>query len=307
MADKVVPWFHELRDGNRSFLDTRRERADLGKIFRRVWLVFVRNLGHYADLLEPLKFNPDFKFQEYYMIITFTIFLFEETGGVVYDDREIFEKVMLLSFIDQIVDHPEMGISVAYGIGFYVFRGVKCGGVPPALESDVEHVKNIIDRSPYKSELFKYMTNLGKIEKKLAACKSSAEYRDHRLHSNCQMLWDMFDWGSPEIVFAINCAGVITDDLLDLVKDTAFGKVYLDPDNTEVYISVAVDCVRIFNRWIPYDLAPYLPFYAAILRAVAVFSFERPDEFPVVLRGSRVCIFSFLVLGVCVFSFRLPQ
>lgn len=300
MADKVVPWFHGLRDnpvGKTPVRETRRDRADFGKIIKRMWLVFVRNLEHYAEVLEPLEYNPDLKFQEYYTIIAFTMFLFEETGGIVYDDREIIEKAMLLSFIDQIVDHPEMGISVAYGIGIYVFRGVKCGGVPPALEADVEHVKKIVERSPHKSELFAYMMRLGKIEKKLASCKTSEEYRDHRLHSNCQMLWDMFEWGSPEVVFALNCAGVITDDLLDLVKDMEFGRVYLDPDNTEAYISAAADCVRIFNRWIPYDLSPYIPFYTAILRAIAVFSFERPDELPAVLRGARVRLYSFFVLG----------
>lgn len=303
MANQVVQWFHELRDNpllNRPSEEAPRERIVLSRVFRRLWLVFVRNLDHYRDVLEPLKYNPDFKFQEYYAIITFTIFLFEETGGVVYEDRELIEKIMLLSFIDQIVDTPEMGISVAYRIGFYVFGGVKCGNIPPALEKDVEHVRKILGNSQYKKDLFAYMMKLGKIEKKLDACTTNCEYRDHRLHSNCLMLWDMFDWGSPELVFALNCAGVITDDFLDLVKDMTCRRVYIEPENTEMYISIAQDCTRIFNCWVPYDISPYLPMYAAFLRSVALFSFERPEDFALVVRGARIRLFAIITLAVSV-------
>lgn len=288
MSEKVVDWFRRL-EKNRVDPPARaapRPRVKLSAVVRRYWRIFAENLGLYEEILRPMRHNPEMKFEQYYAIIVMTVFIFEETGGIVYDVRGAVLKALLLSFVDQIVDCPEMGIRVAFDVGFYIFRDVKCD-VPELIAADVEHVRRAVRGSPYKAELFKYMMDLGKIEKRIEKCRTIEDYRDLRLHSNCQMIWDMFDWGSPEIVFALNCAGVITDDVMDMATDA---KVYITRDNLDGYIAAVHACLHVVNSHLAYDISPYFKLYTVFLKSVATLAIASPADIARVTRGARVFV-----------------
>lgn len=291
MADKVFEWFRILDEPVKP---NGKPVVRVSQIVLRYRNVFRRNLHNYYDILEPLAFNPDAKYEMYYALFTFAIFLFEETGGIMYDEETVLCKAMLLAFIDQLVDDKRFGLKTAVQVGMYVFKGTPCK-IPGELQTDVAHVKTLLAGRSNKDELYRYMIGLGDIERKLFTCQTIEEYTSLRMQSNCLMLWDMFDWKDSETVYALSCAGVISDDFLDLCVDE---KVYITKQNIEHYISKAVKCCAVFNGKLEYDMFPYFPLFRTTLRALGTYSLDNPVDAADVFVGIKRWFISCLILGI---------
>lgn len=284
MSEKVVGWFHNLDEPVKS---NGKPVVKFSEVVMRYRDVFMRNLHNYYDILEPLTYNPEAKYEMYYVLFTFAIFLYEEMGGILYDEDVVLCKAMLLAFIDQLVDDKRFGLRTAFQIGMYVFKGVPCK-VPPVLKTDVDHVKTLLDGNPNRQELYQYMMGLGDIENELYKCRTIDDYTRLRMQSNCKMLWDMFDWGDSETVYALSCAGLVCDDFLDMCVDD---KVYITKENMDHYITKSLRCCAVVNRKLAYDMYPYFPMYGTSLRALGVYSLDNPVDTPNVFVGvKRWCL-----------------
>lgn len=290
MAEHVVAWFDRI-PGAAAPEPRPRPPARFADVLYRFSRVFSRNLPRYTLAFEPMRHDPGLKYEQYFALFTLAIFLYEEMDGVCYDEDQVLEKALLLAFIDTVVDDPGMGLDVAFRVGFFVFRGVPCD-LPLEIERDVEHVRRVVDASRDKEALFRYMIELGEIEKRLWGCPRS-DYPALRLVSNCQMLLGMFEWSDPEAAYALSCAGVVSDDVLDLATDET---TYLTPENLDAYVGKAAACLHEIDSRLAYDTRPYIPLYAAGLRVLARAALEAPDDARIAFVGARRLAASLAVL-----------
>lgn len=263
-------------------------------MFSRFARVFAENLPHYDSMLRPMRYNPGLKYEEYYFFSVFTMFLYKETGGIIYDSDKAILQGMLVAFIDQIVDDPGMGFEIAYRVGMYVFRGVACE-VPPEIRKDAEHVRSVLKSSRHTEELFRYMVGLGEIEKSVIRCKRDSDFFELRIQSQCKTLWGMCEWDRSETVYALACASVILDDVLDLATDE---RVYISKDNLGHYASKFVACLGSFNKSLAYDMGEYFDLFGCIVRLLARLSLENPRDVSRALGGARVLALSLFVLAL---------
>lgn len=287
MAENVVAWFDRITpravpDHQVRGPDPSRPRVRFADVLTRYARVFARNLPRYNLMFAPMRHGPGNKYEEYYAMFTLTIFIYEEIGGVCYDEDRVLEKALLLAFIDLIVDDPRMGIETAFRVGFHVFRGAPCE-VPAEIREDTDHVRRVVSASSDKEGLFRYMIELGEVEKRLSAC-ASGDYRDLRLVSNCKMLLGMFEWPDPEPVYALNCAGVVTDDVLDLATDET---TYITAANLDACVDKAAASLEALNAHLPYDAEEYIPLYATGLRIIARAALESPGDASLAFSGAR--------------------
>ena len=230
--------------------------------------------------------------ESYYFYTTLMLVLFELTGGIVYDEETTYIKNVLIAFIDQIVDDPNMGLRDAFHAFFYIF-GKKGIQQPRILHEDCNSIKKLIEKSEGRQEVYQFLYRLGEIEKKISECRTKEEFLNFRLESNCEMMWNFCDWKDADTVYSISCIATITDDIIDLEEDE---HLYINEENLDFHISKLKMCLEIFNQKMEYDCSDYIPLIVTAFKSLALYTWKEKGNSNRVFSGLRRFALSFIVL-----------
>lgn len=299
MSSNVSLWLKSIGTFKEGVCDNL-PTVECKNILQDIIILINKNLRYYEVIFEPLINNPHLKNQVYFLCTTITIFINQQTGGDISNEADSYIRTMLVSFIDIIVDNPEYGIDIAYGVGLYIFKGVKFD-IPENLKHDTEHVKSIIDSVENKGELLSYMLSLGEIEKKISRCRDLDEYIDLRLHSNCVTGLDLCNWVDDSVAYSICTMGAIIDDILDMSTDPV---VYITEDNLDYYLDKIRSCIQIWGIRAGYNMDPYSKIIVIILKAIAKFTFEDREGILEATKGFKLLILCLIIISLTVSIFR---